>query len=84
MDNKKKGIICIIIAAFSFATMSLFIRLSGPLPLMEKSFFRNAVALLIASAVLIKSRTPLDIPKGAGKYLLGRALAGTVGLIGNF
>ena len=50
-SNKKsdriKGILHIILAAFGFAMMSFFVRLSGDLPTMEKAFFRNFVAVFV-------------------------------------
>ena len=48
MKDKNRGIICIILSAFSFALMALFLKLSGDLPAIEKSFFRNLVAAVIA------------------------------------
>ena len=44
MNDKKQGIIYIIMAGFFFALMTFFVRLSGDLPTMQKAFFRNAVA----------------------------------------
>lgn len=48
MNSRSKGIICIISAAFFVALMGMFVRLSGGIPFMQKCFFRNAVALVIA------------------------------------
>lgn len=84
MEEKKKGIICIIISAFCFSLMSLFIRLSGDIPVMQKCFFRNVVAMLIAFCALKRSGSPLRIGKGNLKYLLCRSIGGTLGLICNF
>lgn len=64
--------------------MSLFIRLSGDVPTMQKCFFRNLVAMLIAIAALVKAHQPFQIGKGNLKYLLCRAIGGTCGLICNF
>ena len=52
MSKKTKGILFIILSAFCFALMNLFVRLSGDLPSMQKSFFRNFVAFIFALAVL--------------------------------
>ena len=51
MKQKYKGIICIVISAFFFALMSLFVKLSGDLPVFQKSFFRNLVAVAFAAIV---------------------------------
>ena len=42
MNNRRQGILYIIMAGFFFALMTFFVRLSGDLPTMEKAFFRNA------------------------------------------
>ncbi len=47
MKERNKGIFYITLAAFCFAMMSLFVRLSGDLPPMQKAFFRNFVALFV-------------------------------------
>lgn len=44
MNTKNKAIVCILISAFGFSIMNLCVKLSGDLPSIEKSFFRNLVA----------------------------------------
>ncbi len=83
-NQKIKGILCIIMAAFCFALMNIFVRLSGDLPSVQKSFFRNAVALIFAMAMIIKKRVPIKVEKGSMKFLFGRALFGTIGVLCNF
>ena len=53
LSNRQKGMISIILSAFCFAWMNAFVRLSGDLPFIEKSFFRNFVALLLALVMLL-------------------------------
>lgn len=87
LNNHTKGMICIICSAFFFSLMAVFVRLSGDLPTMEKAFFRNIVALLVAAGALLKfkgSGESIKMPKGSGKYLFARAAFGTMGLIFNF
>lgn len=84
MSERNKGILFIIMAAFFFALMSLFVKLSGDIPSMQKAFFRNIVALFFASFILCKNRISLRVPKGCKRYLFLRAFFGTVGLICNF
>ena len=46
-DTRKqeyRGIACLVLSAFCFALMSMFVHLAGDLPSMQKSFFRNLVA----------------------------------------
>ena len=85
MINKKyKGIFYIVLSAFFFALMSMFIRLSGDIPSFQKAFFRNFVALIMAFAIMIKNHEKLKIKKENLKYLSMRAICGTVGIICNF
>lgn len=78
------GILFIIASAFFFALMNLFIRLAGDVPTMQKCFFRNFFALIIAVASLWKTKTPFRIGKGNTKYLVARSLAGGLGMVCNF
>ena len=84
VSNRTKGILCIISAALFFAGMSAFVRLAGELPVFEKAFFRNFVAAIIAALTLWRSRTPLYIGKENLKFVVLRAIFGTVGLVANF
>lgn len=84
MNKKYKGILLIISSAFFFALMMTFVRLSGDLPSVQKAFFRNLVAAFISIVTLLKEKTSLKIPKGSLKYLLLRAVCGSLGIIFNF
>jgi drug/metabolite transporter (DMT)-like permease len=64
--------------------MNLFIRLTGDVPTLQKCFFRNFFALLIAGSSLIRTKTPLRIGKGNLKYLLLRSVSGGLGMVCNF
>ena len=63
--NTKKGIMFILMAAFSFALMSIFVRLSGDLPVMQKSFFRNFFAVIFAGITLMRSGEKFKVQKGS-------------------
>ena len=84
VSNRQKGMICIILSAFCFAWMNAFVRLAGDLPFIQKSFFRNLVALLFALAMLLREHGSLKPQKGTLPFLLIRAAAGTVGILCNF
>lgn len=84
MNNKLKGIIFILLAAVGFSLMTFFVRLSGDLPTMQKAFFRNIVALMVAGVTLIKTKESLVVERGCWTPLLGRCFFGTVGIIANF
>lgn len=84
MKKQYKGILCIILSAFCFALMNMFVHLSGDLPSVQKSFFRNFVAAIFACAILVKDRVPFRCRKANFKYLLMRAAFGTIGILCNF
>lgn len=90
MKQKNLGILYIMCAAFCFALMNLFVRLSGDLPVMQKSLFRNLVAAGIALVMIVKEREKIQFrteqasaAKNLG-FLLIRAGAGTIGILCNF
>ena len=87
--NTKKGVFFIICSAFFFALMAVFVRLAGDIHFVQKAFFRNAVAFLIALGGTIKDvrlngKEAVQIPKGAMLFLFLRAIAGSIGVFGNF
>jgi len=85
LNNKTKGIFCIIGAAFFFSLMSLFVRLAGDLPSFEKSFWRNLVAIVFALYAMQKNHIPYRIEhKRNIRYLIIRATAGTIGIFCNY
>lgn len=85
-----KGIILIVLSAFFFALMNMFVRLSGEIPSIQKSFFRNFVAFIFASAVLIKEKLKVkkkvkaNLNKDTIIPLLLRSFFGTIGILCNF
>lgn len=85
VSEKYKGIMYICLAAFCFACMNACVRLSGDLPVIQKSFFRNIVAFFIAAVVLVKDGGGFK-PEDSHNwpYFLARSLCGTVGILGNF
>ena len=84
MTEKQKGIIFIIVSAFLFSLMNLFVKLSGDLPPIQKAFFRNAGALIISLAVILRERKVISVKIQAFPLLIFRALFGTVGIVCNF
>ena len=88
-NNITKGVLFLICSAFFFALMAVFVKLAGDIHFVQKAFFRNAVAFIIALGGTIKDvrlngRQAIAIPKGALLYLFLRAIAGSVGVFGNF
>ena len=85
-SNILKGIFCIITAGFGFALMSLFVKLSGDLPSMQKGCFRNIIAVFISSIPLLKHWKVINTPKDKTGWLvlILRSVFGTIGLVLNF
>ena len=81
MSNKTKGIIFIILSAFSFALMNVFVKLAGDLPSFQKSFFRNLVALIFAAIILIRTEEKFQFNKKNLPVLFIRSLMGTIGTV---
>ncbi|MDX8417648.1 DMT family transporter [Absicoccus intestinalis] len=84
MNDHVKGILFILLAALGFAFMSFFVKLAGNVPTMQKAFFRNIVAVLIASVSLVRYEGSLHVDKRDYLPLFLRSLFGTIGLIFNF
>ena len=84
MNNKTKGILCIVLSAFCFAWMNAFVRLSGDIPSIQKSFFRNFIAAIFALIILLRGHTSFRWEKGNLKFLLIRSVMGTIGILCNF
>ena len=85
VKSKYKAVFYIVLSAFCFALMGLFVAKSGDLPTMQKVFFRNFFALFIAIGSLKKSHTKFEIgDKKNHAVLFIRAFGGSIGMIGNF
>ena len=84
MNQKYKGILYIVLSAFCFAFMNAFVRLAGDLPSIQKSFFRNLVALIFAAIVLKRSGIGFSYKRENLTPLLLRSICGTLGILCNF
>ena len=82
--KKYKGIFFMVSSAFCFALMNAFVRLSGDLPSVQKSFFRNLVACLFALLILAKDFKKPSYSKQTWGCLVLRSLFGTIGILCNF
>ena len=88
-SNYIKGVFFLILSAFFFALMAAFVKLSGEVPFVEKTIFRNSISFLVALGSIIisvkKQGFKTIIPqKECFKYLFIRAFAGTAAIFGNF
>lgn len=84
MNSRYKGICFITLSALSFTFMNVFVRLSGDLPSVQKSFFRNLIAFFVALIMIIRSKDGFKIEKGNLGYMILRATFGTIGILCNF
>lgn len=84
LSDRNKGIVFIILSAFGFAMMSTFIKLSGDLPSIQKTFFRNLVSCIIAFSLILKYKESAFGSKENRKILILRSIFGTLGIILNF
>lgn len=83
-ENYIKGMLMIILSAFCFACMNVCVRLAGDIPSIQKSFFRNLVAVIFAGAILYKKRLYPRVKKEYLGPLALRCIFGTLGVLCNF
>ena len=81
MTDYGKAALYMLISALSFAFMSVFVKLAGPLPVWEKVFFRNLISLLISGWSIYATHQSFLGQKENRWFLSGRAITGLVGMI---
>ena len=91
----RKGILCILLSAFGFALMAMFVRLAdvcgdSQLPAVQKALFRNLVAAVIAGWAFFR-RAPsasreVSLPDSFKTWsdLVLRCVFGSIGIFANF
>ena len=84
MKQKNQGILLVICAGLFFSFMTFFVRISGNLPTMQKTFFRNLFPAFIAALTLSRSEQKFHIKKSSIPSLAARSIAGICGVICNF
>ncbi len=85
IKSKNKAIVFLIMSAFFFSLMSVFVRLSGDLPIFQKVFFRNLIAAIVAFIILVKNKTSFLPAKNRNiPFLLLRTALGLSGVFCNF
>lgn len=70
-----------IISSFGFAVMTLFVKLSGDLPSIQKTFFRNVVSMAVAFVFVIYYKESLFGKKENQPLLIARSLFGLLGVV---
>lgn len=61
--------------------MTLFVKLAGELPSIQKTFFRNVVSAIIAFVLVIYNKERLFGKRENQLVLLGRSIFGTLGIV---
>lgn len=84
LTQKQRAVMYMLLSAFGFATMSMLVKLSGDLPVMQKSFFRNLIAALVAVSTMKKMGVSFSVKQQDIAPLLARSIFGTIGLVCNY
>lgn len=81
MRDKTKAVILMLVSSLAFAGVAATVKLSGDLPVFEKVFFRNILAVIIAFVTIKKQRCSFFGKKENRKFLLFRSILGVVGMV---
>ncbi len=81
MTNKTKAVIFMLLSAFTFALMSVFIRLAGDIPPVEKVLFRTVFASVVLFFIIKKKKLSLFGKKWNQKLLIFRSIFGLLGIV---
>jgi len=84
MSKRKKGAIILIISAFCFSVLSIFVRKANRLPVLEIVFFRNIVNAAGAYILLKRSGNKFEINKENYFNLFMRCFCGFVAVYFSF
>ncbi|HCA7428299.1 TPA: DMT family transporter [Staphylococcus pseudintermedius] len=83
MNTKVKGILAILISAIGFSFMAVFFRLSGDLPVFQKSLARNFVTMFIPLFFILKYKQPFFGKLSSQPLLVTRSVLGLMGVLLN-
>ena len=82
LSNRTKGILFLVVAAFGFAVMSMFIKfVDADIPVTQKVLFRNGVSMIVSFIMVISHKSSFYGKKENQKLLLSRSALGTVGML---
>lgn len=84
MDDRKKGIFYIVLAALFSTLMTLCIRMAGDLPSFQKTLFRNVIAMVVSFAAVRREGVSLKVRRGDLPLILLRAALGTAAMFGSY
>lgn len=81
ITKKQKGILYMILSAFSFAAMQVFVHLTKEIPTMEQIFMRNLFILIAAFFIIRRNKGSFYGERKYQSGLFGRSFFGFLGLI---
>lgn len=81
MTNRNKGILLLLASAFGFSLMTAFVKLSGDVPTLQKTIFRNGVSMIIAFFFVINFKERLFGKRENQRLLLLRSALGALGIV---
>lgn len=84
MSDRNKGILLLLLSALGFSLMAMFVKLSGDVPTVQKTLFRNAVSMVIAFGFVVYYKERFFGKRENQKYLLLRSALGAIGVLLNF
>lgn len=79
-----RGVIYMVLSVFFFTVMSVFVKLVNHLPAIEVVFFRAFISLVISWSILKVQKVRIFGKPEHRKFLIGRGVFGTLGVIGFF
>lgn len=85
MNNKKRGIILMLVFAFSLAVQTVLLKKAGHMPVAEKTVYRNSIAALFAFFYIAKTKgfkNNRAMFFGNKKNILGLSLRSICGIVG--
>ncbi|WP_411843477.1 DMT family transporter [Salinicoccus sp. HZC-1] len=84
MNSTVKGIIALIISSLGFSLMAVFVKYSGDLPTVQKVFFRNFIAMLMALGFVVYYKEKFFGHRENQLLLITRSSLGVIGVLLNF
>lgn len=81
LNPKSRAILAMLISAFSFSIMGIAVKLSVDVPLYEKVFFRNFIALFFGFYIVKKNKGSYFGRKESRPLLIARSIIGILGIV---
>jgi drug/metabolite transporter (DMT)-like permease len=83
IKNRNQAIIAMLTSAFAFSLMGVFVKLTGDIPVIQKSVFRTITIMIISYFMMKQQKVKLSQMKHF-KLLGIRSITGTIGIVLNY